>query len=191
MPFNDTSFSTLNAATVWDELIANPRAPLSYGQRLKDAVALDTFIAARITDISKISSVAIAAGDAANSIAQKLRGAVDNQGFLSAITNQTERTSVAENITVTETPPASSLSMYMVFTESMPAAITALNFSANSGVNYVDMGGIPTPAGSMWLIDAGATGIGIACFGATGRWQYTTPATVGSYIMHIIGASVS
>lgn len=52
---------------VWDELISEARAALSYGQRLKDAVGLDTLTAARVANLDNpdvLTSSRAVAGDA-------------------------------------------------------------------------------------------------------------------------------
>lgn len=51
---------------IWDELISEARTALSIGQRLKDAVGLDTLTAARVTLLDEITAVRLAELDAAN-----------------------------------------------------------------------------------------------------------------------------
>lgn len=162
---------------VWDEVISSGHA-----------VAGSAGLAQ-----SRLKDTAIAVGDAANSLAQKLRGATDNQAFSSAgitVTDQSSRVSTAENITTTETPPAASLSMYYVICESAAASITTVEISANSGTNYIDPG-TSMPTARYWLDDASGSGLSPIPLGATGRFRWTTPAAVGTYIVLVSGASVS
>lgn len=169
-------------AQYYDTLISDARAAGSYGQRLKDAVALDTFIAARITDITKISSAAIAVGDTANSIAQKLRGATDNQVFPTAagmVISSFDNSdfSMTESQTVEIIPATGESDFGMIIQRSGTAADTLL-FSADSGVNYIAL--TATNLGEKWgTFGQAGTGFNILGIGnSTGRYKIVTTATV-------------
>lgn len=180
----DASYPSTNPPTVaeiWNKLIADTFTALSIGQRLKDAVGLDTLLAARITDISKISSAAIAVGDTANSIAQKLRGALDNQAFpttagmvISSFDNA--RFSMTASQT-TEIIPATGESDFGHIQCDTFITGDKLQVSADSGVNYI------VPASETW----GGSGVSnnptIEGYGnSTGRYKVVTSATAGTRI---------
>ena len=173
------SFPATTAAVVddiWDEVISS-------GHTVAGSAGLA---------ISRLKDTAIAAGDTANSISQKLRGMTDNQAVASAglaITDQSARVSTAENITTTETPPAASLSIYWIQAEVLPATITTIESSSNSGTNYQDLGSIPSQQG---IVEVGGASIfSTISLGAAGRFRWTTAATAGTYIVQVHGASIA
>jgi hypothetical protein len=191
--------AAINADAVWDEARADHVAGGSAGQFLLNimdgSLVGHGFTAGSGIDmLSTIGAKAIAAGATANSIAQKLRGMTDNQAVPTValtITNQDARTSTAENITTTITPPAASLTVFKLWGESLPAVISALETSTNSGTNFFDPGAAIAP---LEAATETASTIGNAnpiVLGANGRLRWTTPGTVGTYIVSRAGASIS
>lgn len=192
-----TSLSDV-ASAVWNAARSSYVTAGSMGEAMRAILDADVGtlapVALSIADqVDRIAGKAVSVTDTASSIAQKVRGMTDAQTVAQtslSITDQSARVSTAASITTTETPPASSLSIYSVACEANPSNIETFQISANSGTNYYDPNLNLTPPSVLRETILGSAAWTFA-LGANGRFRWTTGATAGTYTVLILGASVS
>ena len=107
---------------------------------------------------------------------------------MATITDYADRTSSDENITVTLTPAVGDNYIFNAFGESIPAIIGTVEWSADAGSNFFD------PSAELRNLTQVATATGTVLnspitihLNDGSRWRYTTPGTVGTYIISSIG----
>jgi hypothetical protein len=158
--------AAVNADAIWDEAVADHVAAGSEG-----------LAQARIKD------VAIAAGDAANSISQKLRGATDNQVFASTAGNtiafDNARFTMTASQTVEIIPATGESDVGAIHAEVVVGTGDVVQVSSDSGTNYMNQTGRGDSATGGFA--AAGEWRPIEFVGnSTGRYRVVTDATVGT-----------
>ncbi len=120
---------------------------------------------------------------------------------MAQMTDLATRTSSSENTTVTITPAVGENFEFTSFVESMPVfQIITVEWSANGGTNFFDPNAAYTfsPDPSQVGVRIGATppqGVDntpiMIHLNNGSRFRYTTPATIGTYIISNIGLIVA